>query len=223
MNPHTTAHPILYSFRRCPYAMRARLAVTSAGFEVVLREILLRDKAPDFLTASPKATVPVLVLPDGAIIEESLDIMLHVLRQSDPEGLLAPTDGTLAEMLDLISESDGPFKKALDRYKYANRYENADPVEERDKAAQFLNLLNTRLSANNGFLFGSHLSLADLAILPFVRQFANVDRDWFNGEDWTALSQILTGFTNSQRFTAIMTKYDKWLAGDAPIMFGRAS
>ncbi|MEH6725182.1 MAG: glutathione S-transferase N-terminal domain-containing protein, partial [Hyphomicrobiales bacterium] len=154
MNPTPIENPILYSFRRCPYAMRARLAIASAGFKVELREILLKDKAPEFITASPKATVPVLVLPDGRIIEESLDVMLHVLGQSDPENLLTPTTGSLAEMLALIADNDGPFKSALDRYKYANRYEGADPITERNKAARFLQQLDDRLTSHNGFLFG---------------------------------------------------------------------
>jgi len=220
MNPTPVEFPILYSFRRCPYAMRARLAIASAGFKVELREILLRDKAPEFTTASPKATVPVLVLPDGTIIEESLDVMRHVLAQSDPEGLLAPTTGTLEEMLALIADNDGPFKSALDRYKYANRFEGADPITERNKAARFLQELDDRLTSHDGFLFGTRSSLADIAILPFVRQFANVDRAWFDTQNWPALIQALNGFTSSARFTAIMTKYARWHSGDAPTFFG---
>lgn len=220
MNQHSVNQPILYSFRRCPYAMRGRLAIVSAGFNVELREILLRDKAPEFTAASPKATVPVLVLPDGAIIEESLDVMLHVLDQSDPEGLLTPTEETLADMQALIAENDGPFKRALDRYKYANRYEGADPLAERTAAASFLFTLNKRLRANNGFLFGARLSLADFAILPFVRQFANVDRPWFDSQDWPDLRKALEDFTVSGRFASIMLKYAMWQSGDEIIWFG---
>ncbi|MCR9239224.1 MAG: glutathione S-transferase [Alphaproteobacteria bacterium] len=220
MNQHATNHPILYSFRRCPYAMRARLAIQSAGFNVELREILLRDKATEFTAASPKATVPVLVLPDGTIIEESLDVMLHVLGQSDPEGLLTPTEDTLADMLALILENDGPFKRALDRYKYANRYEGADPIAERTAASNFLQTLDDRLRTNNGCLFGARLSLADLAILPFVRQFANVDRPWFDSQDWLDLRKALEDFTDSARFASIMLKYTMWQSGDEIIWFG---
>jgi glutathione S-transferase len=220
MIPNAHTSHILYSFRRCPYAMRARLAVASAGFQVELREILLRDKAPEFIEASPKATVPVLVLADGTVIEESLDIMLHVLAQSDPEGLLAPTSGTLADMCALISKSDGPFKSALDRYKYPNRYEDSDPVSQRNRAALFLQELNDLLTTNHGFLFGTRISLADIAVLPFIRQFANVDRAWFDSQDWPALIDALNHFTTSERFNAIMMKYAKWQSGDAPVMFG---
>ncbi|WP_306257866.1 glutathione S-transferase [Pararhizobium sp. IMCC21322] len=222
MSQHPVSHPILYSFRRCPYAMRARLAILSAGFKVELREILLRDKAPEFIAASPKATVPVLVLPDGTIIDESLDVMLHVLGQSDPESLLTPTEETLADMLALISENDGSFKRALDRYKYANRYEGADPISERNIASSFLHTLDNRLRTNSGGLFGARLSLVDLAILPFVRQFANVDRPWFDSQDWPDLMKALEAFTASGRFASIMLKYTKWQSGDEVIWFGEA-
>lgn len=200
--------------------MRARLAIQSAGFNVELREILLQNKAPEFTAASPKATVPVLVLSDGTIIEESLDVMLHVLGQSDPEGLLTPTEETLADMLALILENDGPFKRALDRYKYANRYEGADPIAERTAASSLLKTLDDRLRTNNGCLFGARLSLADLAILPFVRQFANVDRPWFDSQSWPALRKVLEDFTGSERFASIMLKYAMWKSGDEIIWFG---
>lgn len=214
--------PILYSFRRCPYAMRGRLAITSAGFEVELREIMLRDKPESMLDASPKGTVPVLILPDGTVIDESLDVMLHVLRQHDPEHLLTPTHGSLDDMLALIVESDGPFKSALDRYKYSNRYEGVDAIEQRLKASEFLSKLDKRFADNNGYLFGDRLSLADLAILPFVRQFANVDRTWFDVQDWPALRAALNTFIESDRFLAIMEKYPQWHAGDEAIFFTAA-
>jgi len=129
---------ILYSFRRCPYAMRARLAIASAGLQTELREIVLRDKAPEFIEASPKATVPVLIT-EHQTIEESYDIMLWALSQSDPEGWLSDFDG------DLIKEADGPFKDALDRTKYASRFEDADPELERQRANQFLIRVSARL------------------------------------------------------------------------------
>tara|TARA_R110002167_G_scaffold110722_3_gene281698 strand:+ start:1184 stop:1828 length:645 start_codon:yes stop_codon:yes gene_type:complete len=199
--------------------MRARLAVASAGFAVALREIVLRDKAADFIAASPKATVPVLVLPDGTVIEESLDIMLHVLGQHDPEHLLRPEHGTREDMLALIAECDGPFKTALDRYKYANHYEDSDPLSERDTASNFLRRLDDLLVPHAGFLYGGRPSLADFAILPFVRQFANVDRAWFDAGPWPHLLRALNHFTNSARFAAIMGKYRKWQPGDSPLWF----
>jgi len=214
-----TAFPILYSFRRCPYAMRARLAIAASGQTVELREIVLREKAPEFLETSPSATVP--CLKDGdAVVDESLDIMLWALKRADPEGWLQPEKGGEAGMLSLIGECDGPFKRHLDRYKYDTRYDGADRQEERAGASGFLWHLENLLE--EGGLSGSRPTLADFAILPFVRQFANTDRTWFDGEDWPALKAWLTGFETSGRFQAIMQKWPKWQAGDEPLLFPAA-
>ncbi|MTI05747.1 glutathione S-transferase [Roseibium denhamense] len=212
-----TTLPILYSFRRCPYAMRARLALLSSGMTVELREIVLRDKAPEFLETSPSGTVPCLT-NEGRVIDESLDIMLWTLEQHDPEGWLQPAGGTLDEMIALISTCDGPFKRHLDRYKYDTRYADADPVVERTAASEFLLSLEERLKGQP-WLFGPKASLADFAILPFVRQFANADRAWFDAEDWPALKEWLSGFETSGQFQAIMPKWSKWHAGNAPVFF----
>lgn len=205
------SRPILYSFRRCPYAMRARLAVQSAGIETELREILLRDKAPEFLATSPKGTVPVLV--DGeTVIEESRDIMLWALQQNDPDGWLTmPEEGH-----DLIDEADGPFKTALDRYKYATRYDS-DPEAERATSADFLHKLDGMLT--DRYLFGPNPSLADRAIQPFVRQFANTDRTWFDAQPWPQLYRWITSFLDSPEFLTIMQKYPVWTAGDPVTIF----
>ena len=211
--------PILYSFRRCPYAMRARLALQASGQRCELREIVLRDKAPEFLAASPKGTVPVVVTPDGSVIEESLDVMLWALEQHDPEGWLSPPDGDRDAMMALIARCDTAFKPNLDAYKYASRDTPEKGLEARGTGAAFLTELDTRL-AQNPHLCGERLSLADMAILPFVRQFANVDRDWFDGEPWPNLIRWLNELLSSSRFTAIMKKYAKWQAGDAPTVFG---
>jgi len=193
--------PILYSFRRCPYAMRARLALASAGITTELREILLRDKAPELLKASPKATVPVLV--GETVIDESLDIMIWALTQNDPEGWLnMPTDGHA-----LIAKSDSHFKPALDAYKY--KRSEAD----RATAATFLLNLDQMLDGQP-YLFGQAATLADMAILTFVRQFAYVDKPWFDAQPWPNLSEWLERFIASHRFSAIMQKYPIWQAGD---------
>mgnify|MGYP000070413103 CR=1 FL=1 len=211
--------PVLYSFRRCPYAMRARLAVLSSGLQVELREIVLRDKAPEFLEASPSATVPCLVGADGTVIDESLDVMLWALGKRDPGHWLSPETVSLDGMLALISEIDGPFKTHLDRYKYDTRYADADRNSERAMASEYLLILNALL-AKNPWLYGDRASLADFAILPFVRQFANTDRNWFNSENWPHLKAWLERFEASDLFAAIMPKYDKWHAGDPPLIFG---
>jgi glutathione S-transferase len=199
--------PILWSFRRCPYAMRARLALASAGQTVELREVVLRDKPSAFLATSPSATVPCLDGPDG-VIDESLDIMLWALRRRDPEALLdMPTEG-----FDLVEICDGAFKSALDRYKYASRYEKADPETERARAGDFIIRLNDSLSGQ-AWLFGPGPTLADLAILPFVRQFAHVDLDWFAAQPWDDVQRWLDAFKASGRFRSIMTKYPPWPPG----------
>ncbi|MGH6761194.1 MAG: glutathione S-transferase [Phyllobacterium sp.] len=205
--------PILYSFRRCPYAMRARLALMFAGQACELREIVLRDKAPEFLEASPSKTVPTLVLPDGRIIDESLDIMIWAMQQSDSAGSHA-SGGAFT----LIAINDGPFKASLDRYKYPDRHPSVDRDEERGKAALILHDLDRRLQSS-GYLVNETLSLTDMAILPFVRQFAQVDRDWFDRQDWPHLLRWLNAFLASELFQAAMTKYPRWNAGDPTTLF----
>ena len=210
----TTQHPILWSFRRCPYAIRARLAINAAGVPVELREILLRDKPGAFLAASPSATVPCLELPDQ-VLDESLDIMVWVLKQRDPQGWLQMPDDGWA----LITENDGPFKAALDHVKYAVRFPEVDPQAERAKAAEHLCALDARLRGQD-WLFGASATLADFALLPFVRQFANVDRAWFDAQGWPDVSGWLDRFLQSAEFADVMTKYPPWTDGDAPVPFG---
>ena len=217
-----TPLPILYSFRRCPYAIRARLAVMSSGTPVALREILLRDKPQAFLEASPSATVPTLVMDGQPVIDESLDIMLWALRGSDPEGWLAPPNGSMDEMMSLIETNDGPFKTRLDRYKYHVRHVDCDPVEERQAALDLLEPLERRLGESD-WLFGPSASLADMAILPFVRQFANVDRSWFDGLEQSGLQRWLSRFETSERFLHVMDKYPPWKPGDPVTEFGKAT
>ena len=199
--------PVLYSFRRCPYAMRARMALSASAQAYEHREILLRDKPAEMLAASSKATVPVLVLPSGQVIDESLDIMLWTLQQNDPQQwLAAPLDDVQA----LIAECDGPFKRALDAYKYART-----PVDQEAASAsalQFLSLLECRL-ATSTFLFGASMTLADAAIMPFVRQFAAVQPTWFAQQPWSHVQAWLTKISGSELFEDIMQKRDVWRVG----------
>lgn len=203
--------PILYTFRRCPYAMRARLAIAASGIEVELREVLLRDKAPELLEASAKATVPVVVNGND-IIDESYDIMLWALKQNDPDAWLERHDTTL------IKECDGAFKSALDKYKYGNRHEGTDAIEQRTVASQFLTKLDTML-ASQPYLSGDKAGMTDMSIITFVRQFANVDRAWFDAEPWPNLIRWLEEFLSSDAFASIMFKYPKWQAGDPVTLF----
>ena len=210
--------PILYSFRRCPYAMRARLAVLRAGIGVELREVLLRDKPQAMIDASPKATVPVLVLGHSTVIDESRDIAIWALSHNDPAGWLG---GDPARMAALIDHNDGAFKKALDRYKYPNRYpdEDIDRSQQRAIGAETIQGYEALLSSH-AFLMGDQPSWPDMAILPFVRQFAHVERDWFWSQDWPHVIVWLERFLASDEFDQCMMKFAPWSPGDEPIVFG---
>ena len=209
--------PIFYSFRRCPYAMRARMALLISETPVRLREVVLRDKPDEMIAASPKATVPVLVQDDGAVIDESLAIMHWALGRNDPAGWL---DNAQAAA-DLIAEADSDFKDNLDRYKYPTRYENVDPMAHRSAGAQFLMKLE-KLIVQNGQLLRNQASLADYAIFPFVRQFANNDRNWFDAQPLPALYKWLAGHLESDIFTIAMKKYPQWKTGDPEPLFAGA-
>lgn len=207
--------PILYSFRRCPYAMRARMALYYAGIQCEIREITLRDKPPEMLALSPKGTVPVLKLSCGTIIDESLDIMRWALNQNDPDTWLCDTNRTDIDAL--INQNDTVFKNALDRYKYPSRYPDENCTHARTIGLQILQDLDKRLSANN-MLFGTHIGLADSAIFPFIRQFAFTDTDWFNGLNVPYLQKWLNEHLESSLFIAIMKKYNPWKNGDIPVL-----
>lgn len=196
--------PILYSFRRCPYAIRARLALSVANVAVDLREITLRHKPAEMLTASPKGTVPVLVLPEGLVLEQSLDIMAWALRQHDPEGWL-PHGMNKTDTATLIATNDGPFKALLDCYKYAERHP-LPRATYRDQAIELhLAPLNQRLLTTPSLL-GQTPTLADMAIVPFVRQFARVNSAWFDASTLTALRAWLIRLTSSELFNVVMAK-----------------
>lgn len=205
--------PLLYSFRRCPYAMRARLALRAASIECELREVVLRDKPSSLLQLSPKGTVPVLLLPDGRVIEESADIAHWALSLNDPLGWLSPCFGTSAEVVELVDRAEPDFKYHLDRYKYACRYDEAPANLHRELASRFLEELEERLQGAP-WLYGARQSWADVGIVPFVRQFANTDRSWFDAQSWSSLRKWLVDFEESASFSAIMQKYPQWHEGD---------
>ena len=202
--------PVLYSFRRCPYAIRARLALWQAGVVVALREVVLRDKPAHLLEISPKGTVPVLCLPDGRVLEESLDIMHWALRQNDPDGWLSVGDS--AEQAALVARNDTDFKPLLDRYKYAERFPEQPAKAWREAAiAVHLADLEARL-ADRAYLFGDTPSLADAALFPFVRQFAGVDPAWFDAAPLPALRRWLGAWLASPLFAAVMVRHRPWQA-----------
>lgn len=197
--------PILYSFRRCPYAIRARLALVYSGISVEIREIHLKHKPSQMLAISAKGTVPVLQLPDGTVIDESLDIMQWALAQNDPDHWL-----DMGENLEkLIQWNDGDFKTYLDRYKYADRYPEYSQAYYRNQAEQFLVELENRLKLTP-YLAGDHVSLLDAAIFPFIRQFAAVDNEWFAASAYRQINNWLDGLLQSGLFNAVMTKYRVW-------------
>ncbi|MET0540359.1 MAG: glutathione S-transferase [Variovorax sp.] len=216
--PSAPTLPVLYSFRRCPYAMRARFALAASGSRCELREVVLRHKPPELSAASPKATVPVLVDVDGIVLDQSLDIMLWTLRRHDPLAWLRPETGDLQEMLALVALCDGDFKLQLDRYKYPNRFEGADAGAHRLHGAHYLSELNERLGGTR-FLFGAWPALADMAIAPFVRQFAQTDIGWFEAQPWPALRAWLDALTASPLWRDAMQKYPAWRSGEPGIVF----
>ncbi len=219
--PETLGRPVLYSFRRCPYAMRARMAIRASGQCVELREVVLRDKPAEMLAASAKGTVPVLVLDDGAVIDESLDIMVWALERCDPAGWLAPPSGSRDDMMALIAACERDFKPHLDGYKYAPKDDPQQRLRSRERAGDFLARIEERLGGQ-AFLFGGRPALGDVAIFPFVRQFALVDRAWFEAAGWPRTAGWLEGFLGDDLFRCVMGKYPKWVPGQAPVLFGAA-
>ena len=220
------ALPVLYSFRRCPYAMRARLALAASGLAWELREVVLRSKPQALLEVSPKGTVPVLITPQNRVIDQSLDIMRWALEQHDPEHWLRPETGSRHAMLALIEECDGEFKQQLDRYKYPGRYASTNNNESQGMAAQihraegarYLARLNAQLDAGS-YLFGQRAAWADMAIAPFVRQFAQTDRAWFDQQPWPGLQRWLSAWLASDLYGRIMSKYLPWVPGAAAVRF----
>lgn len=194
--------PVLYSFRRCPYAMRARLALAISATHVELREVRLSAKPEAMLAVSPKGTVPIMVLPDGEVIDQSLDIMRKALSLNDPEGWLDRDDPAL------IATNDGPFKRDLDRYKYPDRH-GPDAETPRERGLHFLREIDDRLTTTP-YLCGDRRGLADAAIVPFVRQFAAVDPEWFAMQPLDHLKRWLFAYLDSDLFNAIMLRVPNW-------------
>lgn len=208
--------PILYSFRRCPYAMRARLALALSNTHVELREVELKNKPDSLRIISPKATVPVLQIETEAgredVIDESIDIAYWVLLNNDPYSLLPSTQELREDVKQLIHINDNDFKSALDRYKYFDRYPEFSQAQYRGQGETFLHLLNDRLEKHK-FILSDKISIADIAIMPFVRQFAHVDIDWFKSSRYEHVIRWLNFWLESNVFQSIMKKYKPWQEG----------
>ena len=200
--------PVLYSFRRCPYAIRARKALAVAEITVELREVVLRDKPAEMVAVSAKGTVPVLVLPDGTVIDESLDIMYWALRQRDPSQWLDQHN----DAGPLLSRCDDEFKHWLDRYKYADRHPEQTKDFYRGQALLFVDELEQAL-AETPYLLGERAGIADVSVFPFIRQFAGVDPDWWADAPYPSTRHWLDTWLNSPLFTRVMKKYPPWASG----------
>ena len=200
---------VLYSFRRCPYAMRARLALHVSQMSYEHREVSLKAKPAEMLVLSPKATVPVLQCDNGVVLEESLEIMHWALCFHDPEQWLPQNPEESAQTADLIATNDGLFKVHLDKYKYALRHPEASEADYRELNAPILQSLEARLKAHS-YLVADRPTLADMALFPFVRQFAHVDRHWFDAQPWLHVQQWLHTHLASDRFQVIMKKHPLW-------------
>ena len=209
-------YPILYTFRRCPYAMRARFAIRSSKIIVEIREIKLQEKPSEFLKLSPKGTVPVLISSSGVVLEESLDIIYWALNKNDPHKWLAKGKLENQDIRKLLDDLENKFKPNLDKYKYPSRFSGVDQYFHRDKNLCFLKKLNSYLE-NNKSLNCEHLSLLDYAIFPFIRQFRNVDQDWFDKLNFIFLNKWINQIIDSEDFSSIMKKFKKWEPNDVPI------
>lgn len=212
-------HPILYTFRRCPYAIRARMALAYAKLPFEVREVFLKNKPASMLEASPKGTVPILICEDGAVIDQSMDIIRWALSHHDPDHWLSPSPEEQSLTDDLIRENDSSFKASLDLYKYNDRHPEHAPAVHRQEAEVFLKKLEALLKTHP-FLLGESLRLADIALFPFVRQFANVDREWFSASPYEGLRTWLRQHQEGALFNAVMEKYTPWQEGDVPLLFG---
>jgi len=211
--------PILYSLRQCPYAMRARMGLLLAEQSVLLRDIVMTNIPTEMLDISPKGSVPVLLLDDSTVIEESLDIMLWALDKNDPQNILYSHNSTTnKEILNLINRNDNEFVKSLNKYKAASRYHD-DRIQEYRKSCEFfIEELEQRLTKHL-YLVGETLSLADFAILPFIRQFSRVDRRYFLQSPYSYLRSWLKQHYENPLFSKVMKKYPHWLENKELIIF----
>ena len=213
--------PVLYSLRRCPYCVRARLAILLAQQPVMLRDVVTSNLPSEMLQASPKGTVPVLVLADSTVIDESLDIMLWALEQSDPHNLLycdkpQPYRDTI---MSLIKSNDDDFIPFLDKYKIAARYHHDNATKYREECEQFIRELEQRL-AKQEYLLGPRPSLADYAVLPFIRQFSRVDRKWYLNAPYPHLERWLNTLYQNPLYSKAMTQYPRWLDTKQEFLIG---
>ncbi|MGX9463571.1 glutathione S-transferase [Shewanella sp. A14] len=216
------ALPILYSLRNCPYAMRARLAIYASGQQVLLRDIVLSHKPAEMLLASPKGTVPVLVTTENQVIDESLSIMLWALTKTDPHHYLNQNvPNALPDMLSIIAIFDNEFKRYLEKYRCAKRYHEPSLIAERQQCERYLAELENRLCQHQ-YLMSNQPSLMDLALMPYIRQFARVERQWYLQSPYPNLRQWLNHYLQGRMFSKVMMKHPLWLNSKTEVIFGSA-
>ena len=212
--------PILYSLRRCPYAMRGRMGIALSQQKVLLREIVTKDKPSELLASSAKGTVPVLVLPDGQIIEQSLDVMNWALQQNDPQDLLRSSNPTLSQQVhQLIKVNDNEFIGHLEKYRASVRYRNIDKEQRRQDCEGFISKLEALLT-DQAYFFGETPSLADFAVMPFVSQFVRVEKKWFVQSEYQNVGRWLRTHLDSKLYTQVMKQYPLWNETKQDCLFG---
>jgi glutathione S-transferase len=212
--------PVLYSLRNCPYAMRARLAIYASGQQVQLRDLVLSNKPAEMLNLSPKGTVPVLVTASNQVIDDSLSIMLWAFSQTDPDDYLNKTvPNALADMLAVIAIFDNEFKGHLEKYRCSKRYHEPSLIEDRQQCERYLADLESRLCLHL-YLMSDTPSLTDLALMPFIRQFARVERQWYLQSPYPKLRQWLNHYLQSRMFSKVMVQYPMWLDSKQQVIFG---
>lgn len=218
--PNPSALPVLYSLRRCPYAMRGRMGIALSKQQVLLREIVTKDKPSELLASSPKGTVPVLVLSDGKVIEQSLDVMMWALQQNDPQDLLRSSNPLLSEQIhQLIQQNDNEFIGHLEKYRASVRYRNEDIEQRRNLCEAFISELEVKL-AHHDYLFGDSPSLADFAVMPFVSQFVRVEKKWFVQSEYQNVGCWLRSHLESKLYTQVMKQYPLWNDTKQDCLFG---
>lgn len=208
--------PVLYSFRRCPYCMRAHMALKNSAIKVELREVDLNDMPQEALAVSAKATVPLLVFSDGSFIDESWDIVKWAVAQNDPDNWSGENDEYLMDAEMLVETNDFSFKEDLDHYKYADRHPQQTEEEYRLACEEFIEELEDML-ADHDYLLGNQLTLADIGVFPFIRQFSLVDKDWFEQSPYNNVKHWLTTIINTSLFQQVFVKHSLWKKGDQAI------
>ena len=208
--------PVLYSFRRCPYCMRAHMALKKSGIKVELREVALSNMPEEALALSPKATVPILALPDGTFIDESWDIVKWALNKNDPDKWLGEDNEYLLDTEMLVETNDFSFKEDLDHYKYADRHPEKTQEEYRELCLEFIEELEEMLS-DNKYLLSNQLTAADVSVFSFVRQFSMVDKEWFDQAPYPKVQAWLNEILCSELFNDVFQKHELWQKGDTAI------